>query len=91
MARPESEPEPAERGSRLVSPVSHYRFEPLLLSGLLLTVSPLDVTGWFWSGRVRVTPGPSVDLPVFVLVTPDLVWLPFAESEVLRVPAALSL
>ena len=45
-----------------------------------LTVSPLKVTGWFWSGRVWVTPLPGVDLPVSVLVTPDLVWLALAES-----------
>ena len=40
------------------------------VSPLVLTVSPLEVTGSFWSGRVLVTLGPSVDLPVS-LVTPD--------------------
>jgi hypothetical protein len=36
-----------------------------------------------------VTPFPRVDLPVFVLVTPDLVWFPLAESEAAPVPAIL--
>ena len=46
----------------------------LALSTAWLMVSPFEVTGWPWSGRVCSTPLPRVDCPV-ESVTPDSVWL----------------
>src|SRR5512144_2432780 len=51
-----------------------------------LVVSPCDVPGWPWSGRVLVASLPRVDSPVLVSGTPDLDWLALAESEM---PAAV--
>ena len=52
-------------------PGNLQRYRALSTPGL--TVSPLEVTGWPWSGRVFVTPGPSVDFPVLEFVVPDSV------------------
>jgi len=38
-----------------------------------------------------MTPFPRVDLPVLVLVTPDFVWLPLAESERQALPVPVRL
>src|SRR5215207_908124 len=57
------------------------------------TVSPFDVVGSPWSGRVFLTSFPSVEAPVFASVTPDWVWFAGVPavpvSPVLRVPAVL--
>src|SRR5215207_6223650 len=49
------------------------------LSTPMLTVSPFEVTGCPWSGRVFSTSGPSVDWPL-ESVTPDSVWFAATES-----------
>ena len=67
---PESTPtRPARRTPARSTPASTGRLARVL-STPWLTVSPFEVTGWPWSGRVLVTPGPRVDCPVSVLVTP---------------------